>query len=110
VAAIGPDLRVHLYPADGGTVVDLSGSEPGDRPSGWTPDGKSLYVSQAGERCRLDLIEVATGRRTHVRDLAVSDAAGIIAVGAARVSLDGRVTLGNFTRILSTLYKVVDLR
>jgi len=110
VAAIGPDLKVHLYPVDGGAVVHLAGSQPGDSPSGWTADGKSLYVSQAGEKCRLDRIDVATGGRTHVRDLAVSDAAGIIAVGAARVSLDGRVILGNFTRILSTLYKVVDLK
>jgi eukaryotic-like serine/threonine-protein kinase len=110
VAAIGPDLKVHLYPADGGAVVDLPASQPGDTPSGWTADGKSLYVSQAGQRCRLDLIEVATGRRTHVRDLTVSDAAGIVAVGSARVVPDGRVILGNFTRILSTLYKVVDLQ
>jgi eukaryotic-like serine/threonine-protein kinase len=110
VAAVGPDLRVHLYPADGGTVVDLAGSEPGDAPSGWTADGKSLYVSQAAAVCRLDLIDAATGRRTHVRDLAVSDAAGIVAVGSARVTPDGRVIVGNFSRILSTLYKVVDLK
>ena len=110
VAAIGPDLKVHLYPVDGGPVVDLAGSLSGDSPAGSTADGRSLYVSQAGERCVLDRIDVATGGRTHVRDLAVSDAAGIIAVGAARVSLDGRVILGNFTRILSTLYKVVDLK
>ena len=110
VAAVGPDLRVHLYPADGGTVVDLAGSEPGDAPSGWTADGKSLYVSRAAALCRLDLIDAATGRRTHVRDLAVSDAAGIVAVGSARVTPDGRVIVGNFSRILSTLYKVVDLK
>ena len=110
VAAVGPDLKVHLYPADGGKVVDLASSEPGESPSGWTADGRSLYVSQAGERCRLDLLDVATGRRTHVRDLSVSDAAGIIAVGSARVVPDGRVILGNFTRILSTLYRVTDLR
>jgi eukaryotic-like serine/threonine-protein kinase len=110
VAAVGPDLRVHLYPADGGTVVDLAGSEPGDAPSGWTADGKSLYVSQAAAVCRLDLIDAATGRRTHVRDLALNDAAGIAAVGSARVTPDGRVIVGNFSRILSTLYKVVDLK
>jgi len=110
VAAIGPDLKIHLYPADGGAVVDLTGSEPGDSPSGWMADGKSLYVSQAGQRCRLDLIDVATGRRTHVRDFSTSDAAGIVAVGSARVVLDGRFVLGNFVRILSTLYKVVDLK
>ena len=49
-------------------------------------------------------------RRAHVRDLAMSDAAGIIAVGSARVTPDGRVIVANFSRILSTLYKVVDLK
>jgi eukaryotic-like serine/threonine-protein kinase len=110
VAAIGPDLKVHLYPVDGGNPVDLAGSQVGDAPSGFTADGRSLYVSQAGPKCRLDVIDVATGRRSHVRDLAVSDGAGIIAVGSARVVPDGRVVLGNFTRILSTLYKVVELK
>src|SRR5262249_1832527 len=36
VAAIGPDLKVHLYPAEGGNVVDLSGSLSGDAPAGFT--------------------------------------------------------------------------
>jgi hypothetical protein len=110
VAAIGPDLKVHLYPADGGNPVDVAGSESGDAPAGWTADAKGLYVSQAGARCRLDLIDVASGRRTHIRDLALSDAAGIVAVGSARVNPDGRVIVANFARILSTLYKVVDLK
>jgi hypothetical protein len=110
VAAVGPDLRVHLYPANGGSPVDLSGSEPLDAPSGWTADGKGLYVTQAAALCRLDLIDVATGVRTHVRDLVVSDAAGIIAVGSARITPDARVIVGNFTRILSTLYKAVELK
>jgi hypothetical protein len=45
-----------------------------------------------------------------VKDLAATDSAGIIAIGPARASLDGQVVLGSFTRILSTLYKVVDLK
>ena len=40
----------------------------------------------------------------------MSDAAGIIAVGSARVTPDGLVTVASFTRVLSTLYKVVDLK
>ncbi len=109
VAAIGPDLKVHLYPTAEGPAVDLAASEVGDLPAGWTADGKGLYVSQAGTSCRVDVIDIASGRRTHVRDLTGSDAAGVTAFGPARVTPDGRVTTAGFNRILSTLYRVRDL-
>ena len=110
VAAIGPDSKVHLYPTAGGPVVDLAESQVGDAPSGWTADGKSLYVSRDGSSCRVDIIDLASGRRTHLRDLAGTDAAGVTSFGPARVTPDGRVVLVSFSRILSTLYKVRDLR
>ena len=109
VAAIGPDLRVHLYPTAGGAPNDLAASEPGDYPAGWTADGKSLYVSKAGPSCQVDVIDVASGRRTHVRELAGSDAAGVAAFGPARVTPDGRTMTAGFNRVLSTLYRVRDL-
>jgi eukaryotic-like serine/threonine-protein kinase len=110
VAAVGPDTRVHLYPTGGGAPVDLPASEVGDYPAGWTADGKGLYVSQQGNPCRVDLIDVGAGRRTHVRDLAASDAAGVTAFGPARVTPDGRIMTVGVNRILSTLYRVRDLR
>jgi hypothetical protein len=110
VAAIGPDLAVHLYPTEGGTPVDLSGSMPGDTPAGFTADGKGLYVSQAGNPCRVAVIDVASGRRTSVRDIAGPDAAGVIAFGPSRVTPDGRTVIAGYGRILSTLYRVTDLQ
>ena len=110
IAATGPDLKVHIYPVNGGAPVDLAASETHDAPAGWTADGKGLHVAQSGQPCRIDLIDVASGRRTHVRDLAGTDAAGVSAFGPARVTPDGRIMTAGFTRILSTLYKVRDLR
>ena len=110
IAAIGPDLKVHVYPVNGGAPVDLAASETHDYPAGWTADGKGLYVAQSGQPCRVDLIEIASGRRTHVRDLAGTDAAGVSAFGPARVTPDGQIMTAGFTRILSTLYKVRDLK
>ena len=110
VAAIGPDSKVHLYPTAGGPVVDLAESQVGDSPSGWTADGKGLYISRDGSSCRVDVIDLASGRRTHLRDLAGTDAAGVTSFGPARVTPDGRVVLVSFSRILSTLYRVRDLK
>ena len=110
VAAIGPDLVVHLYPVAGGTPLDLSGSQTGDNTSGFTADGRGLYVSGDGNPCRIALIDVASGRRTPVRDIAGPDAAGIVAFGPARLTPDGRTIVVGYGRVLSTLYRVTDLK
>jgi len=110
IAAIGPDTRVHLYPLGGGSPTDLPASRASDFPAGWTADGKGLYVSQQGIPCTLDLIDIATGRRTHVRDLSGSDAGGVTSFGPVRVTPDGRTSIVGVVRILSTLYQVQNLR
>ena len=110
VAATGPDLAVHLYPIGGGAPVDLSGSRPGDTPSGFTADGKGLHVSTVGNPSAVDLIDIESGRRSHVRDIAGPDAAGVLAFGPARVTPDGKTIVAGYSRILSTLYRVTDLR
>jgi eukaryotic-like serine/threonine-protein kinase len=110
IAAVGPDNRVHLYPLGGGSPTDLPASQPSDSPAGWTADGKGLYVAQLGIPCRLDLIDIASGRRTHVRDLSGGDAGGVTSFGPVRITPDGRTTLIGVVRILSTLYQVQGLQ
>jgi eukaryotic-like serine/threonine-protein kinase len=110
VAATGPDQSLHLYPTAGGAPIDLTNSRSGDAPGGFTADGKGLYVSRPGNPCPLELLDIASGRRAHVRDLAGLDAAGVVAVGPARVTPDGKTIIAGYGRILSTLYRVSDLR
>ncbi len=110
VTATGPDQKVHLYPVGGGPPVDLPASQVGDYPAGWSADGKGLYVSVVGIPCRVDLIDIVSGHRTHVRDLVGPDSAGVTAFGPARVIPDGRIMTAGFNRILSTLYRVRDLK
>jgi eukaryotic-like serine/threonine-protein kinase len=110
IAALGSDQRIHLYPSAGGSPTELPASRVGDLPGGWTADGKGLYVSVGGPPSRVDLIDVSSGLRTHVRDLVASDAAGMTTRGATRVTPDGRtITLG-YSRILSTLYWIRNLK
>jgi predicted Ser/Thr protein kinase len=110
VAATGPDQVTHLYPVGGGPPVDVPSLKPGEVAAGFTADGKRLYVSMIGNPCRLDLVDVASGARTHVRDLSGLDAAGVIAIGPARVTPDAKTIIAGYGRILSTLYRVSDLR
>jgi Tol biopolymer transport system component len=110
IAAVGPDTRVHLYPLGGGAATDLPASRAADYPAGWTADGKGLYVSQQGIPCTLDLIDVASGRRTRVRDLAGTDSGGVNTFGPARVTPDGQTALVGVGRVLSTLYQVQNLK
>jgi eukaryotic-like serine/threonine-protein kinase len=110
VAALGPDRRIHLYPSAGGSPTDIPAVQIGDLPAGWTADGRGLYVSFAGLPCRVDVIDVGTGARTHLRDLSATDAAGLTTRGAARVTPDGRTMTLGFSRILSTLYWIRNLK
>jgi len=110
IAAIGPDTRVHLYPTAGGAPTDLQASQPDDYPAGWTADGKGLYVSRQGLPCTVDLIDIASGRRTHVRDLAGPDPAGVTSFGPARATPDGQTMTIGMNRILSILYRIKGLK
>ena len=111
VAAIGPDSRVRLYPSGGGSPRgEPRSSKPDDYPAGWSADGKILYVSRVGIPCTVDRIDLTTGLRTAVRDLAGSDATGITAFGPARVTPDGRTMTIGLNRVLSTLYRIRNLR
>ena len=90
IAALGPDRRIYLFPSAGGSPTELPASRAGDLPAGWTADGKGLYVSGGGIPCRVDVIDIASGARTHVRDLSASDLAGMTTRGSARVTPDGK--------------------
>jgi Tol biopolymer transport system component len=110
VAALGPDRRIHLYPSAGGSPTELSTSQAGDLPAGWTADGKGLYVSGKCLPCQIEVIDVASGTRTPLRQLSPSDVAGMSSRGAARVTADGKTMTLGFSRILSTLYWIRDLK
>jgi Tol biopolymer transport system component len=110
VAAVGPDNRVHLYPLGGGSAMDLPASRSGDSPAGWSADGKGLYVSQLGIPCTVDLIDIASSRRTRIRELSGGDAGGVTSFGPVRITPDGQTMIVGVVRVLSTLYQVQNLK
>jgi serine/threonine protein kinase len=110
IAAIGGDVRVHLFPTAGGAPRDLANSLSGDSPAGWSADGLHLYISRPGIPGRLDQIDLTTGERTKLRDLTGADPAGVLSFGGVRVTPDGQTIVFGYVRILSTLYRAHGLR
>ncbi|HKQ96504.1 MAG TPA: hypothetical protein VJV75_01385, partial [Candidatus Polarisedimenticolia bacterium] len=107
VAAAGRDSAVQIWPLDGGDPVPLAGSAPGDLPLQWTQDDRTLFVAvRQGQSCRLDAIDIATGRRSLFREIEPADRAGLLDIDFFLLSADQRAYVYSYRRILSVLYQV----
>ncbi len=104
VAAVGPDRRIFICSTAGGTPRPLPGSAPDEHPSGWTADGRSIYVAGAGMPARVEVCDVATGRRTFWKDVVPPDPAGILAIGPILITPDGKSYLYSYRRTLEDLF------
>ena len=105
VARLG--ARAVLCPLEGAAVRPIPGVDVAseDRPSQWTSDGRSLYVSRIGEP-RVWLVDVATGQRRLWKE--IQPTAGRFF--RMRVTPDGRSYVYTTQRFLSELYVVEGLR
>ncbi len=111
LAAVSAGQPISLYALGSGEARPVAGSQPGDRPAGWTADAQALWVFRRGAApapvYRLDL---ATGRRQLFRSLVPSDAAGVLSVNAYRSTADGSSYAYGYWRMRSRLYLVEGLR
>ena len=106
VAAVGPDRRIFICSTAGGTPRPLPGSTPDEHPTGWTADGRSIYVAGAGMPARVEVCDVATGRRMFWKDVVPPDPAGILAIGPILITPDGKSYVYSYRRTLEDLYLV----
>jgi hypothetical protein len=103
--------RIVLCPVEGGELRALPGLAPGDFPSGWSADGRSLYVFRRDELpTRVFRVDVATGRKDLWKEVGPSDAAGVTGIGHLLITPDGVSYVYNYVRSLSDLYLVEGLR
>lgn len=105
IVAVGEGTRIKLYPTQGGPPRELSSSEPGDRPGGWTKDGRALWVFRRGElpAC-VHRIDLTTGERRLWKCLTPHDAAGVRSITDFRITSDGNSYAYSYRRVLSDLY------
>jgi len=111
VASVGPDHKIYLYPIDGGEPVLVSGAEPDEAPTGFSADGRLLYVFRFGEiPAKVTQLELSTGKRKLWKELVPADAAGIDTIRGITITPDATAYVYGFIRTLSDLYLVEGLK
>jgi Tol biopolymer transport system component len=89
----------------------LQGVQPGEFPTAWSSDGKSLFVITRGQiPAQVFRIDVATGQRTFWRSFEPADSAGIDTIRGVLVSADNKAYVYGYSRTLSDLYQVQGLK
>jgi Tol biopolymer transport system component len=80
-----------MYPLDGGTPRAVSGLSAVDTVVDWSPDGRSLVVLGSREiPASIDRVDLSTGARSRLANLAPSDRTAVVFVMNASVSDDGK--------------------
>ncbi len=111
IAGTGPDRKLYLYPVSGGEQRPVPGVEPGETPTGWSSDGRELFVIRRGEiPANVFRIDVTSGKRTLWKALEPADSAGIDTVGRVNLSADTKSYIYSYVRTLSDLYTVEGLK
>jgi Tol biopolymer transport system component len=101
----GPDLRLYVYPIEGGEPTAIPGVTPEDWPAGWTSDNRAIFVYQRREiPAKVYRLDVATGRRELWRELKPDDAAGIVNLAPVMPTADGNAYVYGYFRTLSNLF------
>jgi serine/threonine protein kinase/DNA-binding beta-propeller fold protein YncE len=109
--AVSAEQKRALYPVEGGEPRPVSGFEERDRAIRWSADGRSVFVHQTGEHnTRIFLIDIATGRRTLWKELAISEPAGSAGIREVFLTPDGKSYVYWYVRELSDLYLVEGLK
>jgi eukaryotic-like serine/threonine-protein kinase len=111
IAARGPDGRFALYPAEPGEPRPIPWLAPEEVPLRWTADGRSLYITRFSEPPGIvDVVEIATGKRSRFTQFDPPDPTGIEIVGPAVIAPDGKSYVYSYRRLLDDLYLATGMR
>ena len=111
IVARSPDGRFAIYPAEPGEPRPIPGLEPGEVPLRWTADGRSLYVTRfSAPPGIVDVVEIATGKRSRFTQFDPPDPTGIEIVGPAVIAPDGKSYVYSYRRTLDDLYLATGMR
>ena len=91
VLARGPEGKYSVYPIAGGEPQPVPELTEADTLAQWSTDGRSVLVYRRAEiPCRLERVDLATGRRTLFKEFAPADRAGLLSMREIFVTDDLR--------------------
>jgi len=97
--------------AGGGTAQAVPGLATDDQVIRWSADGSSVYVFRAANvPCRLERLDLASGRRVLVREVAPADRTGVFRITGAALTDDTRSYAYSYQRMTSQLFVVEGAR
>jgi Tol biopolymer transport system component/tRNA A-37 threonylcarbamoyl transferase component Bud32 len=118
---VSPDGRVVVAHLTGGTwqIYPVEGGEPRSIPSlgehdevlGWSSDGRAVQVRQVREiPARIEQIDLATGRRLLLVEIAPPDRAGVLSITRLSLGRDPRAYAYQIRLYVSELFVVEGMR
>ena len=111
VVARDADGRFQRYPLDGGPPTPVPALDRDDVILGFRRDGRSLLVLQGWDAPgRVESVELATGRRTLLREIAPDNMVGAIALCGVDFSEDEQSYVYSICRSVGTLFLVAGAR
>lgn len=103
--------RCIFFPSQVASRSRPRGVEPGEFPTAWSSDGRSLFVMTRGQiPAQVFRVDVGTGQRTFWRSFEPADSAGIDTIRGVLVSADNKSYVYGYSRTLSDLYLVQGLK
>jgi hypothetical protein len=105
------DAPLVLVSTQGAPTRVVKGLEPGDLPMRWNGDGTAIYVfNRDGLPTRIHRIDLATGRRTLVREIMPANPGGMAGILSFAMTPDASALAYNYVRKLSDLYLIEGLK
>ncbi len=109
VAVLDTTGSLQLYSTSGGPLSPVPSLYQGEEPVEWKADSRTLYVWDQRFPARVFGVDVTTGQRAILREVAPADLAGIY-WGRVLMTQDASTFLTRTRRLLSDLYVVEGLR
>ena len=106
-----PDGTYSIQRTEGGTAQPVTGLTPDDQVVRWSADGRSAYVFRGVSLpFQLDRLDLASGRRDLIREVAPADRAGVLQGVMAALTDDTRSYAYQYSRMTSQLFVVEGAR
>ena len=98
------------FPVSEGDPRPLKGALPADIPLRWRADGRVFFVGRGGVPMQILAVDVTTGERQLVHEIAPPDTVGVNAFSSVCLTPDGTSYAYGYQQQLNSLYQVTGLK